>query len=375
MNVGIDLLWVRPKKVGGTESYIRNLLDGFFEYSDNSINFYLFVSKDNKNTFLKYYKRNNFKEVICNVDSSSIYKRILWENLYLDKIANRYNIDIMFIPVYSKPIFCKGNIKYITVIHDLQALHYPEYFSIIKRLWLKYSWKNTVKSSYKIIAISDFVKNDIIEKFNLNIDESKKIEVIYNPITNLENFEDFKIIEKKYKIEKKKYFYTVSSMLPHKNLITLLYLIKEIKNKYPLLPQKLVISGIGGKSKKEIHKLITSLDLNQNVIITGFIDNKTRNTLYKNSFIFLFPSIFEGFGMPPVEALKLGVPTITTKKTSLYEVTQGKALYVNDPFDVKEWIIKIIEAQKLSKNSDLLFEEYSLKNVTEKYLKIFKESL
>lgn len=374
--VGIDLLWVRPGEVGGTESYIRNLLKGFAKYADRDFEFYLFLSRDNSKSFSIYFDNDNFKKIECNVSSKKVWKRILWENFFLDRLAVKYRLNIMFIPVYSKPLFTRKKVKYVTVIHDLQALHFPEYFSFFRRKWLKIAWKNSIETSHRIVAISNFVRQDLIDKFSLDKDKSKRIVVIYNPITNIHYYEDFGVLSKKYNIEEKKYFYTISSMLPHKNTETLIRVVKKIKEKNLNLPKKLVISGINTKGKEKILKLIKKMGLMSEIILTGFISDSERNSLYKNALAFLFPSIFEGFGMPPVEAMFLGTPVITTKRASLYEVTKGKAIYVENPFDENEWIEKIFLVgleNRSYKTPNFQIKDYSIQYVTRRYLKLFSE--
>lgn len=371
MKVGIDLLWVKIGKVGGGESYIRNLLDGFYNFAnENKFSFVLFLAKDNHYSFDKYFNKSNFKKVILPIKSEKVYLRIIKENLLIDKYAKEEKVDLMFVPVYSKPLFTNKKTPYIITIHDLQALHYPEYFSKSEYLWLKFAWKRCAKTSDKIITISNFVKKDIVEKLGIDID---KISVIYNPITNIEKITEFKKIKEKYNITEKGYYYTVSSLLPHKNLKTLLYVIKKLKDENSKVPKKLLISGIGGKSKKDIINIISRLGIEKEVTLTGFISNEERNSLYKNAKIFLFPSVFEGFGMPPIEAMMLNTPVITTKLTSIYEVTQGKAYYVEDPYNVNEWVelIKYVSEKKNHKMGN--FKEYELRKITKEYLNLFKE--
>lgn len=374
MKIGIDLLWLKVGKVGGTESYVRNLLDGFYESVDeDSWSFVLFLAQDNTNTFDKYFSKPNFKKVVLPVESENVVTRILAENLLLNRYAKKEDVDLMFVPVYSKPLTRNRKIPYVITIHDLQALHYPEYFSKIKNLWLRLAWKRCSETADKIVAISNFVKEDIVNMLHM---DPNKIEVIYNPITGLDKFVDFEELSKKYNIQKEDYYYTVCSMLPHKNLKILLYVMKKIKEEELDIPKKLVISGIGGKSEVEIKGLISELDIADEIVITGFISNEERNTLYKNARIFLFPSIFEGFGMPPVEAMILGTPVITTKETSLYEVTMGKAHYVDDPYNVDEWLkeITMISSEKTNFDS-VLSEKYSVEHVSRKYITLFEEIL
>lgn len=398
MLIGIDLLWVRPKICGGTESVIRNLMTGFGLYDDKN-EYILFAGKDTAETFTDYEKYSNMKIEICDVESMNRVKRIAWENSNLDKLARDLGVDVMFIPVYSKPNSLsedKGGIPYVTTIADLQALHFPKYFSKPKIIFAKRSWKKAVNESRCIVTISNFCKRDIIEHYPKVQD---KIFVIYAPILlspdmDLEieseiakkdlagdyiadDINDdilnkpndvFDNLKERYGIEKDEYFYTVSSMLPHKNLITLINVMKELKaagENY-----KLVVSGVGG-NREDFDKSVEEAGVEDLVIDTGFVSDKERDSLYENCRLFLFPSTFEGFGMPPIEAMIKGAKVVTTKCGSIEEITHSKASYVDDPLSTKEWIEKIKEAELLQKKKHI-FPEYELKNVTEEYLELFE---
>jgi len=451
MVIGIDLLWVRPNICGGTESVIRNLLNGFGSY-DKKNEYILFAGKDTADTFKHYEEYPNMQIHVCNTESMKRVKRIAWENANLDKEAGKLNVDIMLIPVYSKPkskSVEKGGIPYVTVIHDLQALHFPEYFSKAKILFAKRSWKKACVESERIITISEYCKEDIIKNYPFVKD---KIEVIYDPIvtsekiavtdhidtsdqkvsndridiskqtaatdqidtskqtaandpsvtskeimepsfeyTDIDSREEvrypkseeisFSGIEKKYNITKNKYFYTVSSMLPHKNLVTLIKTMKALKGSgdkvlkditlgdIDLTDIKLVVSGVGG-NKEDFDQSVKDADVEDMIIDTGFVSNEERDSLYANCLLFLFPSTFEGFGMPPIEAMMKGARVVTTGCACLEEVTKGLATYVSAPTDEEEWIVKIKEA--LSKEARvIIFKEYELENITGKYLEVF----
>ena len=150
----------------------------------------------------------------------------------------------------------------------------------------------------------------------------------------------------------------VSSLLPHKNITTLLDVMKRIKDENIDLPKQLIVSGVGGKSREPLTEKIKEFGLEDNIQLTPFIENNERNALYKHCKAFLFPSVFEGFGMPPIEAMMFGTPVVTTRKTSIEEVTLGKADYVNDPYDVKE----------CSLDDAIDFDVYEIKRIAKQYL-------
>lgn len=363
--VAIDLLWVRPEKVGGIEAYIRNLLDGFMKL-DNKFEFTLFVSKDNAETFKHYKKDSRYKLHICDVESSDVKKRIVWQNLHLGAEIKKCGLRKCFEPYYCKPFLGTSGIDFYTTIHDLQAIHYPKYFSRGKVLWMKVGWKNAVNTSKRVFVISHYVERDILSHYKC---DKNKIAVIYNPITVDESdCVGIDVLQKKYGADEKKFFFTVSSLLPHKNLKVLLTVMKEIKDRNIYLPQKLIISGVGGKSKGELVSTINELGLGENVLLTPFISNAERNALYKYCYAFLFPSLFEGFGMPPIEAMKLGAPVVTSKMTSLGEVTCGKAMYVDDPTNAKQWIDVLIKGVKPVVDFD--FSKYDITYIASQYLNV-----
>lgn len=139
------------------------------------------------------------------------------------------------------------------------------------------------------------------------------------------------------------------------------------------LGPKLVITGIKGNSANEISNFIVDNDLTKNCIYTGYITDEEKFDLLRGCKTFLFPSIFEGFGMPPIESLMVGKQVITTKCTCIPEVTENKAIYVDDPSDSNEWAVKMQEDYTIDSNTvRMMREKYSPIKIAADYVSVFE---
>lgn len=364
----VDLLWVRHKIVGGTESFVNNLLLGFSRLKDDYC-LYLICAKDNYQLFEKYTEDSRVQLIITKAESKNVWRRIIWQNMRLNKLLEQKKITICLEPVYAKPIIGTRKIRYITVIHDLEAIHNPQNHNIITNIWLRICWWNSVHTSKYVVAISNFVREDIIKKYRRC---DGKVITIYDPII-IKTKEQCSIEElyKLYGIKDNEYYYTVSKLNPHKNLDTLVKVFGEMKKRDIHLPRTLIVSGVDGGQAALLKNLSANLGISTNVIMTGYVENSIRNALYRHARAFLFPSVFEGFGMPLVEAMSLSTPVVTTTKCSMQEVTQGLANYVKDPYSIDEWIEKMI---KIENNSSRFKPEMFLPEIIAKqYINLLNE--
>ena len=372
--IAIDLTWVRHNKVGGTESCVRNLLDGFSLIKFPHYSFVLLLTKDNKESFEQYRSSSCFELYVCDINSANQRKRVIWQNFHLSGLLYRLGIKICLEPVYGKPFIGSKKIKYITTIHDLQAKHYPQYFSKGRVTWMMLSWRNAVRTSEKVIAISNFVKEDIIKTFNIS---DEKVQVIYDAVSiQTDNCADEECLNK-YGLIKNEYYYTVSSLFLHKNLKTAILAMGELKKRESDAFKPFVISGIGGRKKDELDRIIAENDLANDIIFTSFVDDAERNLLYKNCRAFIFTSIFEGFGMPPIEAMAMGVPVVSSDKTSLREVTGGLCNYIEDPFNPKEWADIMETDLRPARETDVeaLLNRYDKAAIAREYIELFNQLL
>lgn len=367
LNIAVDLLWLRPRQVGGTEFYIRNLLDGFLQLKE-PFHLFLLVSRDNRESLAHYGQDERIELLETDVVSARIGGRILWQFFCQNRFLRKHGIRKCFIPVYCRPLL-NGGITYVNTIHDLQAAHYPEYHPFHEIAYSRLCWWLDTHFSAHIIAISDWVRADIMKRYHVKPD---RITTIYNPITvDRSQTVSFRQLAAKYDICEKEYYYTVSQLIPHKNLDTLIGVMERIKAQNTDLPRKLLVSGVNGESRQRLEEQIRERGLEREVILTGFVENAERNTLYAHCRAFLFPSVFEGFGMPTVEAMLFDAVVIATDRACIPEVTQGRANYVKDPYDVEEWIRVMSNAK--NRIAEVDFEAYDQMKLTKKYFGLLEE--
>lgn len=316
MKIGIDTQTTLGQKTG-FGFYVENLVKELKKI-------------DKKNQYFYFHPKKQ-------EDLSSL-ERFKWDQFELVKKANNANVDILHQPCFSAPIFFSG-VKIVT-IHDLITLNIPQKIPFFSRQffgkWMPYSYK----FADRIIAISEHTKKDII-KF-LNIAENK-ISVIPQAAskefnTNIKN-EAVEKVRKKYKIGKK-YFLHTGTLNPRKNLEFLVGVFSEVSKKFP--DYQLVIVGKKGWYYEGLFDLVRQLKIQEKVIFTGYIDDCDAPPLYKGAKAFLFPSIYEGFGLPPLEAMNCGIPVVSSNASSLPEVIGPQGILL-DPNDKKVWVANILK--------------------------------
>ncbi len=368
MRIGVDLTFVKPRLTGGIEFYVLNLLSALFEQKEDE--YVLFTARDNDRYFKELFGFKKCEYITCNTKANRIVLHLMWQVLFQNSVARRQKVDIMFYPSYMMPFFKSRSHKSVAVIHDLQALHFPEYFPVSQRIWFNIAWRKMMFTADRIVAITEFTKKDIERSFR----HRDNVSVICVPLNIRDDKAcDFNDLSAKYKIGKQGYYYTMVSMLRHKNLITLIRMIDKIrKTGVSDIPGKLVVSGVSGPDRERVVQIINEMALGEYVVLAGFVSDEERNTLIADCNTFLFPSIFEGFGSPPVEAMMMGARVVTTRCAAIPEATGGRCLYVDDPEDADEWIEKIRAAQSVIPSKEV-FEQYDPKIVADEFLNLFRE--
>ena len=224
--------------------------------------------------------------------------------------------------------------KSVVTIHDLSVLRHPECHPEDRTdFWNKEIYKVAERST-KIITVSEFQKQEIIELLGVDAD---KIHVVYLGVESKfrpYNPEDSQDVLQKYGLEYKQYSLVVSTIEPRKNFIRLLkafeQLPKSMRRTYPL-----AIVGDKGWKSEEIHKVITGLIEKKEAVRLGYVDEADLPYLYASAAVFLYPSIYEGFGLPVLEAMASGTPVLTSNTSSLPEVA-GEGCLLIDPYSIED---------------------------------------
>ena len=333
MRIGINTLFLIPGKVGGSEIYLRNLLRNL-TMIDRENEYILFTNMENSGTFK--ISQDNFREVLCPIRANFRPARVLWEQFVLPFQIKKYKIEVLHSPGYTAPILTSCHS--VGTIHDMNYFYYPEDFPRLTTMFLKLLVPLAARRSDKIITVSKNSKKDIVKI--LKVPESK-ICVIYEagssqlpvPIAVEERVKVREKFKERYGIDKK-FILTVSVSHPHKNLHRLIEAYEILWKKYQIAYQ-LVIVGIKGRSQSGLVNFVKERSLGKKVIFTGWISNEDLSSLYSEAQLFVFPSLFEGFGIPVLEAMTHGTPVVSSNAASLPEVVGGAALLV-DPYSVDE---------------------------------------
>lgn len=344
MNIGINLLFLIPGKVGGTEIFARNIISELSKI-DKKNNYFLYLNDENLNLFKDLPK--NFNIVHCKFNAIKRFKRVIWEQLVLPFQCYFNKIDVLHSLGYTAPIIT--HCPKVTSIYDLNYHFFPEDFTFANLFVFKILIPLVAFTSKKIIVHSHKTKRDMISVFKL---PANRIAVEYGGVSS--SF--YKKYTKKQVIDKLKrykvlypFIFSAATSHPHKNLKSLVMAYKYLVNKYNI-KHKLLLLGFSGRGQGELESLLSDEALKNRVIFTGWVDPSDMPFFYKAADVFVFPSLYEGFGLPIVESMAAGVPLITSKASCIPEIVDKGGLIVNtrDINELAEAIRKVINNKKIS---------------------------
>jgi glycosyltransferase involved in cell wall biosynthesis len=326
MNILLDYSQI-PKQKVGVGVYAENLLKNICKY-DKKNKYFVLIQNDEALEGVPHFESMTFIRLPNKIFRIFAF-RLLMEQFYIPFLVLRKNINLVHSLHYSFPLFTFKAKKVVT-IHDLTFFLYPELHEPFKRFYFRFFIRLSVYLCDKIICVSESTKKDLVSRFSRS---SNKIEVI--PLGNDNRFcvnldrNEIVRVKKKHNISNE-YILFIGTLEPRKNIINLIhafYKIHKIEKKY-----QLVIVGKKGWYFQSIFDLVTKYNLSDSIIFTGFIDEEEKPFIISGAKIFVYPSIYEGFGIPVLESIACGVPTITSNISSLPEVVGDAALLI-DPLD------------------------------------------
>ena len=266
--------------------------------------------------------------------------------------------------------------KVITVIYDMTYLRFPETMNESNLRRIRRDIGYSVARSDKIVTISEFSKNEIHELLQV---PEEKIEVVYSAPSITTGVTDFQMVQQRLKIQKP-YLLYVGTIEPRKNLIRLIQAFDWLK-KEKQIPHQLILAGGGGWKTEEIYQSAEETQFAGEIQFTGYLSSEEKNALYQNADAMVFPSLYEGFGMPPLEAMLFGCPVICSDAASLPEIV-GEAAELVDPLDVQTIADGIWHVLSNRDYRSLLIEKgaqqtlrFSWDRSAEKMIQIYKETL
>lgn len=322
--IGINLLYLLPGEVGGTETYAKCLLEELARIDDQN-QYVVFVNRESRLWPLPV----GFARVVCPVDAVSRAKRYLFEQLCLPFLLYRYKIDLVHSLGYVTPFFthCPSVVSILDIVYD-----YPGAHSYFKRQLLKLLIGGSALFSNRIITISNASKNEIASRLHVDADKITVSLLAHKP-RQLSNPADWPGLKEKLGITSD-YLLAFSSLSPSKNISALLVAFAGCQLKGGAKTQ-LVLVGHLPKSGVPLREAVDSLRLGDAVVFTGYLSDEQLSLVLHHAEAFIFPSLYEGFGLPVLEAMDAGLPTACSNVASLPEVA-GDAALMFDPRSIDQ---------------------------------------
>lgn len=328
MKIAINLLGIMPS-IGGAYNYVENLVRSIEKY-DNANEYIIFVTIRSKQIVKPW---NKAKIITCRIDSKYRILRIIYENTVIPFLAKYYEADKMLWP--TDTIGFVNSVPSIVINHDFLGIVSPKNYSILKRLYLRIALKNTLKRAQVFLPISEATSKELRSLTNRKLGDLKVLPNILDYSFKRSSENRVSEFRKKYNLYDKFWLY-VAHYYPHKNHKNLLAAYALLKSINPDT-YKLVLRGDGLKANSEILGIINDLKLSSDVILLDRVESDELAHLYSAAEALIFPSLYEGGGIPIMEAMACGCPVVASKIPTTLEFAGNSALLF-DPKSVNSMV-------------------------------------
>ena len=314
MRIAVDLSFIRPDHTnGGTESCIRNLIKGWIQQGVIR-DFIFFIHQDIYEAYQREFPVCEY--AVYRLRGSHKVRTTLFQTFVLPQWVRVYGVDVLYYPTYTTGYYRRLSVPAAVNPHDVQFKFYPEYFSPLKRWYLDVGYRHSLKRADQILAISNYVRDSLMRFYGKECGD--KIRVVYDPVDFSQRDEE------PLAYVQQPYILSVSSIAKHKNMLTLVRAFARLNDQ---IPHQLVIVGCRGNGMEEIAAYLKERKLENRICFTDYVKDSNVEWLYRHAALYVTTSLYEGFGMTPVEAMGRGIPTISSRSASLPEVTMEKAVY------------------------------------------------
>lgn len=320
MRIAVDAHAI-GQRLTGNEVYVRSLLQEYAEL-DAEAEFITYISVADANGWIpRGFRRRNI--------SANPFVRLgsqLRARLCSDQP------DLVHVQ-YTAPLFCP--VPVVVTVHDVSYIEHPEYFPALRATQLRLSTRHTLRRAAKVITISEFSRRRIAHAFEMD-----PADIVVTPLAHQSCFrpmnraQAIRHVAERFGIERP-FILNVGDLHPRKNQIGLVRAFKELLAAHPELPHLLVLAGKRTWFAPRVLEEVKRSGLAGRIVLTDFVDDEVLPALYNAADVFVFPSFYEGFGLPAVEAMACGRPVVCSSATALPEVVDGAALLF-DPHSAEE---------------------------------------
>jgi glycosyltransferase involved in cell wall biosynthesis len=349
MKIAIDIRTILPTR-SGVGNYVLHLIDNLLRVDSEST--YFFISRT-KNLALIDNLEKRGVPLITFFSHENHPLGDLWEHFILPLRLKKFGVEIFHGPASLIP-FRKKNFRVVVTIHDLVAFLFPNTIPLKYGAYMRYLLRYAVRRADKIISVSNHTREDLIRILKV---PSEKITVVHEAPTPL-----FRSLDRAWAREQlknryglqKKFIYHLGNIEPRKNLIVLLQafgqVCRQIHNEYVL-----VLSGQPGWLTGNLQRFLARYPFKERIIFTGYVPREDLPLFMNGAELFVFPSLYEGFGLPVLEAMNCGTPVITSNRSSIPEIVGSAAVMIDpeDPAALAEMIVSLLrrpeEREKMSR--------------------------
>lgn len=405
--IDIDLLglgYVYPKARTGVFRVTKELLQSFLENPKLNV---FFVSKNNLSDSMAFLEESEIsingrflhtKQELTVAQSVNSFRSIFLKNNFLEKVFRKIRFrffhrtskfgqfpekPVFFSPYYELPEEIRGDnaIKKVILVHDLISFRLPELFEESNREDVRKSLES-IDDFTTLVCVSKSTKKDLKEFFPFIKNSVRVIPLAANKnlFYKVENKAKIDHALKKYNIPNRPYLLSLSTLEPRKNIETTIKAFNKLLKEHHEINASLVLVGTLGWNYNPIFsEILNSNTIKDKLIVTGFVSDSDLATLYSGATGFIYPSLYEGFGLPPLEAMQCGVPVVVSNTSSIPEVVGDAGIYTEpmDKIAIKDAMEMLLTdrvyAKELSQKSIAQAANFSWRNSVNKYVKIFQE--